>query len=142
MRQYQTLTHADAQIVIEGCRAALEADGRGGVIAVADDHGELIALLRTDGAPLPSIVIAQNKAFTAARERKPSYAVGEASRTEGFPMTNFGDPRYTAWGGGVPIVVSGQVVGAVGVSGLPELVDIQIAEAGIVALHAAWERGS
>ena len=42
-------------------------------------------------------------------------------------MTNFGDLRYTAWGGGVPIVVNGEVVGAVGVSGLPEAEDMLLA---------------
>ncbi|MGQ9908721.1 MAG: GlcG/HbpS family heme-binding protein [Candidatus Flexifilum sp.] len=141
MRQQLILSHADAMLVIEACRRALEADGRGAVVAVADEHGELLALLRTDGAPLPSIVIAQNKAFTAARERKPSLAVGQASRHEGFPMTNFGDLRYTAWGGGVPIVVEGQVVGAVGVSGLPEMDDVAIAEAGIRALLDALAQG-
>jgi glc operon protein GlcG len=89
-----------------------------------------MALLRTDGCPLPSVNNAINKAYTAARERKESRDVGEASRREEFPMTNFGDLRYTGWGGGVPIVVDGQVVGAVGVSGLPEQDDIRIARAG------------
>ena len=46
--------------------------------------------------------------------------LASASRTEGFPLTNFGDPRYTGWGGGVPIIVGGEVIGAIGVSGLPE----------------------
>jgi glc operon protein GlcG len=42
-------------------------------------------------------------------------------------MTNFGDLRYTGWGGGVPLEVDGVVVGAVGVSGLPEADDMRIA---------------
>ena len=42
--------------------------GKAAVIAVADAHGELIALLRLDGTPLPSILIATNKAWTAARD--------------------------------------------------------------------------
>jgi glc operon protein GlcG len=42
-------------------------------------------------------------------------------------MTNFGELRYVSWGGGVPLVVDGQVVGAVGVSGLPEADDIALA---------------
>ncbi len=45
-------------------------------------------------------------------------------------MTNFGDLRYTAWGGGVPIMYKGQVVGAVGVSGLPEEEDMKLARMG------------
>lgn len=104
-------------------------------MAVVDHHGELVALLRTDGCPLPSINNAINKAYTAARERKPSRDIGDASREEQFPITNFGDLRYTGWGGGVPLVVGDDVVGAVGVSGLPEADDIALAELGAAALR-------
>ncbi len=45
-------------------------------------------------------------------------------------MTNFGDPRFVTWGGGLPVLVEGQVVGAVAVSGLPEAEDEEIAELG------------
>lgn len=118
--------------MIERIRQRLEETGKAAAIAVVDAHGELIAFLRTDGCPLPSIQNAINKAYTAARERKPSGAVGKASRTDGFPMTNFGDLRYTGWGGGVPILVGGVVVGAVGVSGLPEAEDAELAALGLI----------
>ncbi len=130
MRQNYQLSHADAMKIVAAIQAELDKTGKGAAIAVSDEHGELLAFLRTDGCPLASIVIAMNKAFTAARERKESRAVGEASRSEGFPMTNFGDLRYTAWGGGVPIVYQGQVVGGVGVSGLPESEDMVLARMG------------
>jgi len=126
------LGHDAAVRVIDAVRAELEVDGRGAAVAVVDSHGELIAFLRTDGCPLPSIANAINKAFTAARERTESAAIGDASRQEAFPITNFGDLRYTGWGGGVPIVHDGQVVGAVGVSGLPESDDIELARLGAV----------
>lgn len=45
-------------------------------------------------------------------------------------MTNFGDLRYTAWGGGVPILYEGQVIGAVGISGLAEAEDVELARKG------------
>ena len=90
----------------------------------------MIAFQRTDACPLPSILISQNKAFTAARERIPTAELGARSRQEEFPMTNFGDHRYVSWGGGVPISIEGRVVGAVGVSGLPEEQDIEQAEFG------------
>lgn len=134
MHQSYVLSHKDAQKVIEAIQAKLEQDGLGAAVAVADAHGELIAFLRTDGCRLPSIYIAMNKAFTAARERTESKSVGEASKREQFPMTNYGDLRYTAWGGGVPIVYEGEVVGAVGVSGLPEEVDMELAQLGVDAL--------
>lgn len=130
MYQKSHLSHVDAMKIVDTIRAELEADGRGASIAVADAHGELLAFLRTDGCKLPSLNIAINKAYTAAREGVESYQVGQASKNEGFPMTNFGDLRYTAWGGGVPIVVDGEVVGAVGVSGLPEAEDMVLARMG------------
>ena len=123
------LSHSDAQLVLAAAQASLEDDGRGAAVAVVDDHGELVAFVRVDGCPLPSIANAINKAYTAARERRPSREIGEASRDEGFPITNFGDLRYTGWGGGVPLEVDGAVVGAVGVSGLPEADDMRIAAA-------------
>ena len=121
------LSHTDAQLVLAAAQASLEEDGRGAAVAVVDDHGELVAFVRTDGFPQPSIANAINKAYTAARERRPSREIGDASRDKGFPMTNFGDLRYTGWGGGVPLVVDGEVLGAVGVSGLPEPDDMRIA---------------
>lgn len=130
MVQNYQLSHSEALSIIERIRLELEKEQKGAAIAVADAHGELIAFLRTDGCRLPSINIAINKAFTASREQTNSINVGNASRTEGFPMTNFGELRYTGWGGGVPIYFDGQVVGAVGVSGLPEEEDMILAKLG------------
>jgi glc operon protein GlcG len=129
-KRYQ-LSHSDAMGIISAIRAELEKENKGAAIAVADAQGELMAFLRTDGCRLPSINIAINKAYSAAREQKPSKAIGLASIEEGFPMTNFGDLRYTAWGGGIPIVYEGEVVGAVGVSGLPEAEDMVLAKMGV-----------
>lgn len=134
MHQRKHLSHRDAWAIVAAIAERLERDGRGAAVAVVDDHGELLAFLRTDGCPLASIHNAVNKAFTAARERKPSAEVGRASREDPFPMTNFGDLRYTAWGGGVPILIDGQVAGAVGVSGLPEAEDVALAEYGATLL--------
>jgi len=135
MRQTTILSHADAKRMIDAVQAELEQSGKGAAIAVVDEHGELIAFLRTDGCPLASINIAINKAFTAARERKESKKVGEASKHEGFPMTNFGDLRYVTWGGGVPVVVNGEVVGAIGVSGLPEDEDMLLARMAVTLVQ-------
>ena len=130
MDQLFQLSHQDAWKIITAIQAALEAEGKGAAIAVVDAHGELLAFLRTDGCRLPSINIAIHKAFTAAREQKESKEIGKAAQLEGFPMTNFGDLRYTSWGGGVPVFHQGRVVGAVGVSGLPEAEDMALARMG------------
>jgi glc operon protein GlcG len=127
MYQTDNLSHTDALKLIAAIQAELEKEQKGAAIAVADAHGELLAFLRTDGCPLASINIAINKAFTAARERKESAAVGQASREAPFPMTNFGDLRYIGWGGGVPITSNGKVIGAVAISGLPEAEDMVLA---------------
>jgi glc operon protein GlcG len=122
-----SLTHQEAAGLVDLVRAELERREHGAAVAVVDAHGELLAFLRLDGCRLSSITIAVNKAFTAAREQIETAELGSRSRQEGFPMTNFGDARYVSWGGGVPILRSGVVVGAVGVSGLPESEDVEIA---------------
>jgi glc operon protein GlcG len=113
-------------------QAECDKRGKGGVLVVTDAHGELIAVLRMDGAPYSSVQIAMNKAYTAARERIASYDLGQKARNpeRGFPMTNFGELRYTTWGGGLPIIIEGEVIGAVAISGLSEKDDMEIAEIG------------
>ena len=133
-KRYQ-LSHNDAQKIIAVIQSELEKDNKGAAIAVVDSQGELIAFLRTDNCRLPSINIAINKAFTAAREQAESWTVGQASRIENFAMTNFGDLRYTSWGGGVPIIYDDEVVGAVGVSGLPEDEDMDLARMGAAVIR-------
>ena len=136
MNTLQTLSHTDAQKAMAAIQAELERSGRAAVIAVADAHGELIGLLRLDGAPLASILIAGNEAWTAARERKPTRELGQSSRDPqtGFDFAYYGDSRYIGWGGGIPVRAGGQVVGAIAVSGLSELEDMELAEAGIRAI--------
>ena len=136
MYQITHLGHEEAQRAISAIQTELARRGKAAVIAVADAQGELIALLRLDGAPLPSIIIATNKAFTAARERKPTREIGQSSRDprEGFDMAYYGDHRYVGWGGGLPVLVNGQVVGAVAVSGLPEQEDMELVQIGVAAL--------
>lgn len=131
-----TLGHADALCAIAAVQAELSRRKLAAVVAVADAHGELIGLLRLDGAPLASIGIATNKAFTAARERRPTREIGQSARdpNEGFDMAYYGDSRYVGWGGGIPVRVQGAVVGAVAVSGLPESVDMELAQMGVDAL--------
>ncbi len=138
MYQSLNLSHADAQEMVDWVRRRVEADRKAAAIAVTDSHGELIAFLKMDGCHLPPVQIAINKAFTAARERRPSGAVGESARTHPFPMTNYGDLRYTGWNGGVPVVVDGQVVGAIGISGLDEKAEMEL---GAMAVELVTRKG-
>jgi glc operon protein GlcG len=132
-----TIDYAEARRALEAIHAQVLKRGKAAVIAVCDAHGDLIAFARMDGAPFSSIAIAMNKAYSAARERKPTHEIGKAARNpeKGFDIGYFGDPRFTGWGGGVPVRKDGSVVGAIAVSGLPQLEDIELAEmgAGLIA---------
>jgi glc operon protein GlcG len=128
MRTVNTLTHDEAMLMIRAVQSRLEEKQLGAAVAVVDAHGELLAFLRTDGCRLSCIAVAINKAYTAAREQAPSKKLGDDARERGFPLTNFGELRYVTWGGGVPVRnAGGEVVGAIGVSGLPEEDDMELA---------------
>ena len=139
MYQQTTLGHAEAQQAVKAIQDELERRAKAAVIVVSDAHGELITLLRMDGAPLSSVLTAGNKAWTAARERKPSFEIGQAARHSetGFDMAYFGDRRYIGWGGGHPVRWQDAVIGAVAVSGLPEQEDMEMAAIGIAAILAS-----
>jgi len=131
-----TIAYSEARRVVEQLSAEMMRRGKAGVIAVADDHGELIAFARLDGAPLSSIAIAMNKAWSAARERKATKDIGESARhpEKGFDIAYFGDPRFVGWGGGVPVWKDGKVIGSVAVSGLPQIEDVELANLGVQAI--------
>ncbi len=131
-----TISHNEAQLAVAVMLAEIERRKLAGVMVVSDAHGEPIALLRMDASPLSSITIATNKAFTAARERTASGEIGKRVRhpQHGFDIAYFGDPRFIGWGGGLPVMVDGQCVGAVAVSGLPEAEDIEVAFMGVAAI--------
>lgn len=126
------IEYAEAKKVVDTIVEEVLRRGKAAVIAVADPHGELLAFARMDGAPFSSITIAMNKAYTAARERKATKDIGEAARNpeKGFDIAYFGDPRFVGWGGGVPVVKNGKVIGSVAVSGLPQIEDIELATLG------------
>jgi len=101
-------------------------------ISIVDDGGHLLWLQRLDGAAPVSSWIGPAKAKTAAVGRRET-AVYEKMVNEGRVSFLSVDP-VTPLEGGVPIMVDGQCVGAVGVSGVKSTEDVQIAKAGIAAL--------
>lgn len=138
MRNVPTLSSHDAQQLVSHVIAELSARNAVGVVAVVDNHGELLAFVRMDGAPLPSTTIAINKAYTAARAAKPTRDIGKKIRSadQGFDIAYYGDSRFVGWGGGMPVMVDGVCVGAVSVSGLSEDEDAEIAALAIAKLLA------
>ena len=137
MKSVSAIDYQDARRIVDAIvEKALQLQ-KAAVIAVADQHGELIAFARMDGAPLSSILVATNKAYTAARERKPTKDIGDKMRdpVKGFDIAFYGDSRFVGWGGGIPIRKNGEVVGAIGVSGLSSAEDIALANAGLELIN-------
>jgi glc operon protein GlcG len=129
----------DADLAINVIKEELINRNKTAVIVIADNHGELISCSRLDGAPFQSVTVAMNKAFTAAREGKPSSDIGAKMRDpqKGYSIAYFGDPRYTGFSGGVPVIVDGQTAGAVAVSGLTGVEDMELAQMGVDAILKA-----
>jgi len=137
MRMQWNLGHDEAHVAIDVIRAELARRNQAAVIAVADADGELVALLRLDAAPASSIAVACSKARTAARLRRPTRALGESLRARGADSAWYGDTGFTGWSGGMPVIVNGNVVGAVAVSGLTEDEDVELAALGVAAATRA-----
>lgn len=130
------LSLADVKKIAAASEAEAQQHGWNVSIAIVDDGGHLLWLQRLDGAAPISAHIAPAKARTAALGRRESKNYEE--------LINQGRTSFlsapTLEGmleGGVPIVVNGQCVGAVGVSGVKSAEDAQIARAGIVTVAAA-----
>jgi len=106
-------------------------------IAVSDEAGDLKAFERTDGAPRLSIQIAQDKAYTAASYGLATHAWWDFIKDDppllhGITQT----PRLIVFGGGFPIVLEGEMVGAIGISGGHYSQDMECARAALAAIGA------
>jgi glc operon protein GlcG len=88
-----------------------------------------------DGASPAASLIAQNKAYTAARDRKTTREMGEFMNGQQRPPAFWGDMGITGFGGGVPILHNAEVIGGIGVSGLSEAEDERICHAAIQAVY-------
>ena len=104
-------------------------------VAILDDGGNLKAFRRMDGAPIPTIEMAQNKAYTAllgiSTQDFFNFIQSDPSLLAGIPTL----ARMAAWGGGFPVKVNGEVVGAIGVSGAPTVQnDIDCARAALALI--------
>jgi glc operon protein GlcG len=127
------LTHDDARRIAAAAEAEARAHQWAVSIAVVDDGGHLLWLQRLDGAPPVSAHIAPAKARTAALGRRESK--GYEDIINGGRAAFLSAPTLEGMlEGGVPVMVQGHCLGAVGVSGVKSTEDAQIARAGIAAL--------
>jgi glc operon protein GlcG len=133
MQTKPVLTLDDAKIIAAAAEAEALANGWAVAIAIVDDGGHLVWFQRLDGVAPISSHIAPAKALTAAMGRRES-KIYEDLINNG--RVSFLSAPYLEGmlEGGVPILVDGQCVGAVGVSGVKSSEDAQIAKAGIAAL--------
>ena len=101
-------------------------------LTVCDPAGVLIAFRRMDSAPLMSIQISQDKAYTAASFGLPTHQWHEFIKDDP-PLANgiVHTPRFVSFGGGYPVIVDGVLSGAIGVSGGHYPEDMQCAEAAL-----------
>ncbi|HEV8512449.1 MAG TPA: heme-binding protein [Cyclobacteriaceae bacterium] len=117
----------EALKLINYCFEQVKKDNKSVAVSVCGPECELIAFVRMDGTSPAASKIAQNKAYTAASDRSDTSKMGERMRGNDNPAF-WGDERITGFGGGVPIVQKDKVIGAIGVSGLPEADDEQLAK--------------
>ena len=128
------LTLAAARQVAEAAQAKARASGWPCVIAVADNAGLPILLVRMDGAAVPAgVELAPGKARTAALFRRPTGALEDA--VNGQRPAAITARGFVLMRGGLPLVVNGQTVGAIGVSADTPQHDEEIAQAGVAALR-------
>lgn len=133
MKQKAMLTLDDVKAIAQAAEAEALRNGWAVTIAIVDDGGHLLWLQRLDGAAPVSAHIAPAKAHTAALGRRES-RVYEDIINQGR-MSFLSAPSLEGMlEGGVPVMVDGHCIGAVGVSGVKSVEDAQIARAGIAAL--------
>lgn len=135
MKNKSVLEYADIQKILSAATASAIQNNWAVAIAVVDDGGHLLALQRLDNAAPISAYIATEKARTSALGRRES-GTYEKMINEGR-YSFLSAPLHGLLEGGAPILVDGQVVGAVGVSGVKSTEDLQVAKAGIEALGQA-----
>tara|TARA_B100000530_G_C15682283_1_gene378679 strand:- start:71 stop:493 length:423 start_codon:yes stop_codon:yes gene_type:complete len=133
MISVQRLSIEDARVLIEGAREKATEIGVPMCIAVTDDSGNLIAFERMDGGKAHSIVVAQDKAFTAGAARKATHEYNEVN-TPGslaFGIHTEHGGRVSSVGGGLPVMVDGECVGGIGASSGSPQQDMNVSQAGI-----------
>ena len=127
-----TLEHAKKALA--GAEAEAMKNRWNVVIAVLDSGGHLVAMHRIDGTQLGSIEVARQKAHSAVLYRRPTKVFQDLVAQGGANLRLLALAGASPLEGGIPLVVDGKIVGAIGVSGVTSEQDAQIARAGADAL--------
>ncbi len=126
------ITYAQAKRAAEAAMAKAADIKIPNSIAVVEPSGDLVYFIRMDGAPYSATQLSQQKAWTAARYRRPTKTFFDGVQAGNTFFLTF--PGIAATPGGVPIVVDGKLIGAIGVSGGNGEQDMQVGGAGADAL--------
>jgi uncharacterized protein GlcG (DUF336 family) len=124
------ITLEQAKDVMAGAEAEAERNNWPVVIAIVDTGGNLVMLQRLDNAQFGSVEVARQKAWSAAAFRRPTKVFQEAIAGGGANLRLLRLEGASPLEGGIPLVVDGQIIGAIGVSGVTSEQDAQIAQAG------------
>ena len=137
-RQYETVTLSDVKRMLSAAEAKAASLGIAYNIAVVDAGGHLVAFVRQDDALIGSIDLAINKAVTAKffDKRTSELATLAQSGRPLFGIQEGNSGKVVIFGGGVPILSEGKILGAVGASAGTVEKDVTVAEAAIAALSA------
>jgi glc operon protein GlcG len=133
MKTKFSLALQDAKRIAEAAEAEAVKNGWSVVVAIVDDGGHLVFLQRLDGTQAASSEIAIHKARTAALFKRPTKALEEVVASGRVATLNL--PGLTPVEGGVPIVYRGEIVGAIGVSGVQSFQDGVVAQCGADAVE-------
>lgn len=128
----KALTADAVKAVLAAAESKARANSWNVSIAVVDPAGDLLGFLKLDGAATGTVQIAQGKARTSARFGRPSKVY--ADRITENQLNFLSVDGVVALQGGLPILVDGRVIGAVGVSGVTSQQDEEVAAAGIAAI--------
>lgn len=133
MLTVKRLSLADARVLIEGAALKAKEIGVPMCIAVTDESGHLIGFERMDGGKITSAIIAQDKAYTAAGAKRTTESYGIASQpgSPAYGINSAIGGRLLVVAGGLPVIVDGEVVGAIGLSSGTPAQDTECAQAGI-----------
>jgi uncharacterized protein GlcG (DUF336 family) len=124
----------NARKIMQGAEAEAVRNNWSVVIAIIDSGGHIVMLHRHDNTQLSSIDIAQGKAKTALMFKRPTKVLDDAIQSGGPGLRFLALKDIIPLEGGIPIVVEGKIIGAIGVSGVLSAQDSQIARAGIDGL--------
>jgi glc operon protein GlcG len=132
MKTKVVLTADDAALISAACKSEADRQGWKMSVAVVDDSGRLLSVIRFDGAGYATADVARRKAETAAMNRMPS---GNAEKMAAERLTMLALTDRLPLQGGLPVINNGECLGAVGVSGGLSPQDEQVAQAGLAALN-------